>query len=78
MFRLEECPENANVSCFRSIVNFGTHTSKSEGLAIYFTALSLSKPSKTCTFLEATVDAKDSQHSTTMITILLEGSAKYG
>jgi len=26
MFRLEECPENANVSCFRSIVNFGTHT----------------------------------------------------
>ena len=31
IFRLEECPENANVSCFRSIVNFGTHTSTSDG-----------------------------------------------
>merc|ERR1712117_224224 len=26
LFRLEDCPKNANVSCFRSIVNFGTHT----------------------------------------------------
>ena len=28
LFRLEDCPKNANVSCFRSIVNFGTHTGK--------------------------------------------------
>ena len=44
MFRLEECPENANVSCFRSIVNFGTHTSKSNGLAIRFTAVQQNFP----------------------------------
>ena len=28
MLRLEECPKNANVSCFRSVVKFATHTSK--------------------------------------------------